>query len=128
MDDTNSSPYDNFTPAALADELFLKLSSKHECYNFEDNNGKPYLSIFRPYLSQAKCLIRRINVYDPPPEFEIKEKDIPAPLAEAILALGLLVMKQVITEVVCRLYESVDPDYFHINGIYGKVRWRFISE
>lgn len=84
----------------------------------------PYLSIFRPYLDQAQRLIHRINVYDPPPAFEINVKDLPPPLQEALRELGSFVMNQVMTEVVRRLYESVDHNYFHTNGLYGRVRWR----
>jgi hypothetical protein len=116
--------YDNCTQSKLADELTLILSSKLECDIFEYNDRQSYLSIFRPYINQAEGLIYRINTYEYPPEFVIWEEDIPQTLAEALRNLGFLTMNQIITEAVRRLFESVDLDYFHINGLYGKVKWR----
>lgn len=117
--------YDNFTPSALADELTLRLSSKFECDIFEDKSRQSYLSIFRPYIEQAKNKIYHINVFNPPPEFIIKENDIPQTLALALKKLDFFLMNQIVTEAVIRIYEAVDHDYFHINGLYGKIKWRF---
>lgn len=34
-------------------------------------------------------------------------------------------MDIVVTEAVRRMYESVDSDYFHKNGVNSKIVWRF---
>lgn len=116
--------YSQYTEAALADELTRELSSKNDCDLFEDDNGNLSMLIFRPYLNQAEGLIYKINVYERPPEFVIWEEDIPEKLTQALQANGKFAMKKVITEVVRRLYESVDPAYFHTCGVYGKTPWR----
>jgi hypothetical protein len=116
--------FDDFTQSALTDKLTLALSSKLECNVFEDEDGQPYLSLFRPYLNQAEGLIYRMNVYNPPPDFVIEENDIPNALAQAIHDLGNFAMNKIITEAIRRLYESVDHDYFHANSLYGKICWR----
>jgi hypothetical protein len=116
--------YDNYTQSALADELTLALSSKLECDVYEDKDSHPYLSIFRPYLNQAEGLLYRINVYEHQLEFVIFEEDIPQTLRKALRDLGIFGRNQVITEAIRRLYESVDHNYFHVNGLHGKVRWR----
>lgn len=119
----NNNSYDNFTPAALADELTLILSSKLECAFEETNN---HLILSHPYLEQAERLIRRIRVYRHPSPFVIKESDIPDALVKHLLKeIDEFEMNQIITGSVRRLYESVDHDYFHINGLYDLVQWRF---
>lgn len=120
-----SSDYDNYTIAALTDELVLRFSEKCDCDLYDDENGNRCLYIFRPYLNQAECLLLRIKFYEHPSEFVIWKEDIPEKLTKALQDLGKVKMNKIITEVVRRLYESVDSDYFHTNGIYGKTPWRF---
>ena len=50
---------------------------------------------------------------------------MPPGLVNALARLGKVTMKRIITNAVRRLYESVDPEYYHVNGIHGKVKWRF---
>lgn len=121
---SRTSDYSQYAEAALADELTRELSTKNDCDLCEDENGNPNLFIFRPYLNQAEGLIYRLNTYERPPEFIIWKEDIPENLSKALQSIGKDAMKKVITEVVKRLYESVDPDYFHSCGIYGKTPWR----
>lgn len=118
-------PYSKFTISRLTDELTLILSSKNDCDIFEYKYGQQYLYIFRPYQNQAEGLLYRINVGEYPPEFVIWEEDIPEELIRTLRKLGLVTMKMIVTEAVRRLYESVDSDYFHTNGLYNKIRWRF---
>jgi hypothetical protein len=120
-----SSDYDNYTIAALTDELVLRLSEKCDCDQYDDDNGNRCLYIFRPYLNQAEGLLYLIRFYEHPPKFIIWKKDIPEKMAKALQDLGKVKMKKIITEVVRRLYESVDSDYFHTSGIYGKTLWTF---
>jgi hypothetical protein len=116
--------YYNYSAAALEDELTYLLSSKSQCEVILDEEGHLHINVFHPYQNQAEGLLHKINVYDPLPEFVIWEQDIPLGLAKALENLGNVTMEQVITNTVCRLYESVNPNYFHINGILRKVKWR----
>lgn len=116
--------YSNYTLGALMDELTLLLSSKNDYDLYEDENGNVSLYVFRPYLNQAEGLIYHINVCEHPPEFVIWEEDIPKGLVTALKSIKKIETKRIITEVVRRLYESVDYDYFHSNGIYGRTPWR----
>ena len=118
----------NYTPSALEDELTFLCSSKTECDVILDENGQWYIHPFYPYLNQAEGLLYKINISDPLQEFVIWPNDIPLGLAEALKRLGKIAMKRVITNAVRRLYQSVDPTYYHTNGIHGKVRWRFGEE
>jgi hypothetical protein len=120
---SRASDYSQYTLAALTDELTRQLSSKNDCELYEDEDGTLSMYIFRPYLNQAEGLIYRINVYERPPEFVIWEEDIPENLQKALQDIGKFATKKVITEVVRRLYESVDYDYFHTNGLYSKTPW-----
>ncbi len=79
----------------------------------------------RCQLSLAEGLVYKVNVSDPIPPFVIWEEDMPLGLVMALEQLGEVSMNRAITNVVRRIYESVDPEYFHTNGIYGKIRWRF---
>jgi hypothetical protein len=122
-----SSDYSNFTEAALVNALTQTLSSKYECDLYEDENicGGVGLYVFHPYLNQAEGWIYKINLYRPPPVFVIWREDIPIPLTRALLRLSKVAMNRVITGAVRGIYESVDADYFHANGLYGKIRWGF---
>jgi hypothetical protein len=113
------------TEAALEDELVLLLLSKNECEILKDFVGRDEILIFHPYINQAEGLLYRINLYNPLPEFVIWESDIPMGLAVELKRLGKVSMNRVITNAVRRIYETVDPEYYHTNGIYGKVKWRF---
>lgn len=120
---TENSPYHHYTPAALEDEVVKVLSSKCTADVVEEEDGRIWISIHWMYSEQAEGLIYRINVYRPPPKFVIWEEDIPERLVKALEELGKVRMKRVITGAVRRLYESIDPDYFHKNGLYGKTPW-----
>ena len=98
-----------FTHSALEDKtLFSFLSS--------EKNG-------RRYYAQAELNLRRINVFNPPPVFNLYSSDIPESLAKEIKSLGDEISDKLITNVVRRIYEAVDSEYYHTNGIYGKVRY-----
>ena len=117
--------YYNYTPAALEDKLVELFSSKNVSDVLLDEDENWYIHVFHPYLNQAEGLIYSINLSDPLPKFVIWSEDIPLGLAEALKQLGKVKMKRVITNAVRRIYESVDPEYYHTNGIHGKVKWRF---
>jgi hypothetical protein len=108
--------------AAVEDKLVATISSHNTADIAEDG-----IHIKWHYLDQAKALIYRINVYNPLPEFVIFTEDIPKELSRQLTDLDIALRKKVITNAVRRIYESVDPDYFHINGIFGKVKWRMAA-
>lgn len=108
--------------AAIEDELVSTISSYNTSEIDEDG-----IHIKWHYIDQAKALIYRINVYDPLPEFVIFTEHISEELSQELNSLGEVLRKKIITNAVRRIYESVDPEYFHTNGIYGKVRWRLAS-
>ena len=58
-------------------------------------------------------------------EFIIFTEDIPEALAKELESLGNVKMKRVIINAVLSIYDSVDSEYSHTNGIYGKIKWRF---
>ena len=82
----------------------------------------------RFYYAQAEYYIRRINVYRPRPIFVLHTEDVPEALAWEIKSLGKTTEDRIITNVVRRIYESVDPDYFAVNGIYSKVRYHLMED
>jgi hypothetical protein len=121
----------DYSIAALEDQLVEVLSFKEiaDVTEEEDADGcRTKIYFHRMYLEQAEALLHKINLYEPPPEFAIFSEDIPQGLARELEKLDRVMMKKVITDAVRRLYESVDPDYFHTNGVYGKVRWRISKE
>jgi hypothetical protein len=120
----SSSHYRDYTVAALEDELVRILCSKNSADIIEEGDGSINIYIHWMYIEQAESLIYRTNICQPPQEFVIWEEDIPENLAKAFEALGRVETKRVVTDAVRRIYESVDPEYFHINGVYGKIEWK----
>lgn len=114
-----------YTEAALKDQLVDLLLGKNECEILLDEVKREHILVFHPYINQAEGLLYKINIYDPLPEFVIWESDIPMGLAIELERLGKVAMKRVITEAVRTIYETVDPEYYHKNGIHGNVKWRF---
>lgn len=105
--------FSNYTLAALEDVLLKSFltSKKNE----------------RFYYAQAEYYIRRINVYKPLPIFVLHIEDIPEALVKELDTLGKVTKDRIISNVVRRIYESVDPDYFAVNGIYSKVKYRLME-
>ena len=66
----------------------------------------------RFYYAQADFFLNKINIYQPVPIFVIHSKDIPESLAKHIDCLGEEIKKRIVTNVVRRIYESVDPYLF----------------
>ena len=110
--------------AALEDELVRVSSSKNTSDVVEEEDDNIRIFIHWVYLAQAEALIYKINANDSLPEFVIFIEDIPRGLIEELSHYGKAKMKKIITNAVRRIYESVDPEFFHTNGIYGKIKWR----
>jgi len=117
-------PYELFSISAIEDELTSRLSSTNEFYVNEKTRE---IRITWKYLDRAKKLLYCINLYDPAPEFLISSSDIPQKLSDELNHLDEMTKLEVITNVIRRIYESIDPPYFHKNGIYGKIKWRMIA-
>ena len=112
--DTEDDYFDLCTDARIEDKLLHAfLSSK--------KNGWFY------YV-QAEYYIRRINIYNPLLIFTLHSADIPQALAKHIDCLGETMKDRIITNVVRRIYESVDLEYFHTSGIYGKIKWFIVED
>lgn len=125
---SRSSEYSDYTLEAKKDELTKILSSYYTVDVIEEETDDPTrtrtLYIFHLYLNQAEGLIYKFGYYDPPPEFVIFREHLPGQFVIDLETLPTSVMNEIITDAVRRIYESVDPEYYHTNGIHGKIRWR----
>jgi hypothetical protein len=111
-----------YTSSALIDRLVFILSSKLEVDFIDEETGNMHLS--HPYLDHAEWVLFRINAFKPPPAFIIHEKDIPQDVASTFDEISEAAKKSVITQVVRTILENVNFEYFNVNGIYGKAKWR----
>jgi hypothetical protein len=117
-----------YTEAALEDALLFHLSSFNSIHLEQDIEGNEYIRPYWQYQEQAEVNLYRCNVHDQPPEFVIFENDLPAWLINELAdELDKKTRHRIITNAVRRLYESMDSEYYHVNGIASKVRWRFVS-
>jgi hypothetical protein len=116
------------TPITFTDELLYRLSSFNSCHVFEDIDGLTHIQINWLYQDQAEANLYHCGIYEHPPEFVIFTEHMPTWLMDAIAHLDKLTMKRIVTNAVKRLYEAADPEYFHTNGIGGKIKWGFASE
>jgi hypothetical protein len=115
------------TDAVLEDELLKYLSSFNSCHIIEDIDGVTHIHINWLYQDQAEANLYHCAIYEVPPEFVIFTEHMPAWLMDVIAHLDKFTMKRIVTNAVRRLYEAADSEYFHTNGISGKIRWRFVS-
>ena len=121
----------DYTNSALHDRFLSALCNKCSVAFIEeevDNWGSTRsIHINRPYIEQATRKLYCINVFKPPPKYEIDEKDIPDDVGHAFDEMGDKAMDTVVTNVVRSIFISVDPVYFWANGIWSKVRWRIAA-
>jgi hypothetical protein len=110
------------TLSGLSDRLTYALCSKYEVDFIEDDTNIVHLS--HPCLDHAQWVLYRINIFKPPPVFVIHEKDIPQDVASEFEEIDEVAANAIITGVVQRILESVNPHYFHTNEIYGKAKWK----
>jgi hypothetical protein len=116
----------DYTRSGLTDRFVFVLSSKLEVEFIEeeiDSDKVKSLHLIHPYLDHAEWVLYRINAFKTPPAFIIYEKDIPQDVASTFKEIGENATESIITEIVRIILESVNPEYFHVNGIYDKVRW-----
>lgn len=118
-------PFDFWTIAATTDELIFQLSS---AYSFTINDDTKEIHIMHKYYEQAEYILYRINIYNPRPVFVINRSDLASRLQSELKRLfrsSREAFDKIVTEAVEVILESVNRRYYHLNGIKGKIRWRF---
>ena len=113
-----------YTTSALKDELTRTLSSAAE-YNI--NQQSNHIEIDYKYYRYAHKLLYTINLAKPIPTFEINISDLSRELKQELQELNHETLSEVVIDTISRLYEGINSDYFHTNGIRGKIKWRFIN-
>ena len=117
-----------WTVPALKDQLTLELSSAAD-YNVD--YGRKHIEIYRKYFEYARKNLYLINLAKDVkyiPVFQIKKSDLSS---ELVYELEQLDNDETLNEVViggiANLYESINFEYFHKNGILGKIRWEIVE-
>jgi hypothetical protein len=123
----------------IEEELVLHLSSysdaeiKEKDYGSINNNTNcntiEEIVIKHPYQEQAKDILYKINLSNRPLKFKIYNNTLSPKLKEELNNLHKTnkeAFNEIVTNAVKRLYESIDFQYFHINGIGGKIKWTII--
>jgi hypothetical protein len=115
--------YEFWTKEKLIDELVLCLGSVS---SYDLNEVTKQIYITHKYYDHAEWFIYRINVYKPTPQFIINRSDLSNRLKKEIVCLRSTptTLNEVMTTAVRRIVESVNPEYYHLSGIHGKIRWR----
>ena len=117
----------------IEDELVLHLSSYYDAEINEGvsntNNNVKEIVIKHPYQEQAKSILYKINLANKPLVLNIYNNTLSTKLKEELNQLyntNKGVFNEIVTNSVKRLYESIDYQYFHMNGIGGKIAWTII--
>jgi hypothetical protein len=112
-----------WTNNCLTDKLVYRLGSTS---SYKINAVSKEILITHKYYDQAEWVLYHINIHKPPPQFVINLSDLTRKLKEEISSLRPTpsTLNEIITTAVRRMLESVNPEYYHVNGIYGKVAWR----
>jgi hypothetical protein len=113
-----------WTKEGLIDELVFRVGS---ITSFEINEVTKEISISHKYYDRAEWLIYRINRYKPIPEFVFNLSDLTYRSKREVTRLLVsapATLNDVMTNTVRRIVEAVDPKYYHLAGIHGKIRWR----
>ena len=115
--------YEFWTKEKLIDELVLCLGSVN---SYDVNEVTKQIYITHKYYDHAEWFIYHINVYKPTPQFIINQSDLTNRLKKEIVSLRSTptTLNEVMTTTVRRIVESVNPEYYHLSGIHGKIRWR----
>jgi hypothetical protein len=122
-----------WTISKIEEELVFHLSSYCDTEIKEDasriNNNIKEIVIKHPYQEQAKSILYKINLANRPLVFNIYNNTFSPKLKEELNHLyqtNKEVFNEIVTNSVKRLYESIDYQYFHMNGIGGKIVWTII--
>jgi hypothetical protein len=123
LKDFEVNQYDSYTIAALEDEVVSKLSAACS-YKIDERRT---IHITWKYLDSALQLLYKINVFKPIPYFEIYICDLPYSLRKTLESFPSNIVNKLITKAVCRIVESTDPSYYHVSGVHGRIRWKFVD-
>ena len=120
----------------IEDELVLNLSSYYDAEIKEENDSNINIDsnikeiiIKHPYQEQAKGILYKINLANRPLVFNIYNNTLSPKLKDELNYLyktDKRVFNEIVTNSVKRLYESIDYQYFHMNGVGGKIAWTII--
>ena len=117
-----------WTISALKDQLTLELSSAAD-YNVDYE--RKHIEIYHKYFEYARKTLYLINLAQDVkyiPVFQIKKSDLSP---ELVYELEQLDNDETLNEVViggiANLYESINFEYFHKSGIFGKIRWEIVE-
>ena len=122
-----------WTISKIEEELVFHLNSYCDTEIREDvssiNNNVKEIVIKHPYQEQAKSILYKINLANRPLVFNIYDNILSPKLKEElnhIYQTDKEIFNEIVTNSVKRLYESIDYQYFHINGVGGKISWTII--
>ena len=112
-----------WTNNCISDKLVYCLGSTSD---YEINEDTKEIRITHKYYDHAEWVLYHINTHKPPPQFVINRSDLTRKLKKEIASLRSTptILNDVITTAVRRILEVINPEYYHVNGIYGKVKWR----
>lgn len=111
---------DEPTISRLCDELFLQLISTQ--YQ-DENTGK----LKRNYVKQAKDLIYKIPVYNPPPIFEVHLSDIrDDKIRHELAGLNDTDLDDIMRDSIGRVFESIDDHYYNLS-VRNRLRWGIVA-
>ena len=113
-----------YSISALMDELTLQLSS---AANYKIDSKMKHIEIYRKYYEYGRRILHSINLAKEIPMFEIKKSDLSSILISQLEDLDEKTLNEVIIDAIANLYESISFEYYHKNGIRGKIRWKIIE-
>jgi len=117
-----------WTVSALKDQLTLELSSAADIN--VDYKGK-HIEIDHKYFEYARKNLYLINLAQDVkyiPVFQIKKSDLSPELVYELEQLDDdKTLNEVVIGAIANLYESINFEYFHKNGIFGKIRWEIVE-
>lgn len=122
-----------WTISKIEEELVFHLSSYCDTGIKEGvssiNNNVKEIVIKHPYQEQARSILYKINLANRPLVFNLYNNTLSPKLRKELNHLyktNKEAFNEIVTNAVKRLYESIDYQYFHINGIGGKIVWTII--
>ena len=113
-----------YSVSALKDELTLRLSSVAD-YNIDIKTG--HIEIYHKYYEYGRKILFLINLAKEIPVFELNKTDLSPVLISQLADLDEKTLNEVIVEAIANLYESIAFDYFHKNGVRGKIKWKIVK-
>ena len=108
----------------MKDELTLQLSSAAH-YKIEPKIR--HIEIYHKYDKYGRRILFLINLAKEIPVFEIHKSDLSPILISQLEQIDEKTLNEVIVEAIANLYESIAFDYFHKNGVHGKIKWKIVK-